>query len=65
LIAHVQDLTRRDIKAVYLKQLQGGFCQFLASHSKPAPFCLLLHHTSGTAIVAYAESADDSALLVC
>jgi hypothetical protein len=25
LLAHVQDLTRQDIKAVYLKQLQGGF----------------------------------------
>ncbi|KAF1844647.1 uncharacterized protein K460DRAFT_365581 [Cucurbitaria berberidis CBS 394.84] len=24
LVAHVEDLTRRDIKAVYLKQLQGG-----------------------------------------
>lgn len=35
LLAHVADLTSRDVKAVYLKQLQGG-CSY-AFHHMPCP----------------------------
>lgn len=41
LIAHVHDLTARDIKAVYLKQLQGRFRMFLCSNTPGLAFLYL------------------------
>lgn len=64
IIAHVEDLTRRDIKAVYLKQLQGRLSDtFLAVSSQLAFMSLSFESCCTTPIRSgiyrqYAELAD-------
>lgn len=43
LLAHVEDLTRRDVKATYLKQLQGGFGSVFVHRLFPFSDCLFRH----------------------